>query len=143
MAGADLGLAAAALGDVLTGTSPIQISLPVSLEPVVSHSHAAVEVHAVDTNARIVLDTQVNVLGDTEAEVTGLGEVALLQFVLLDLEATLEDLLSLGTTDGNVDGDLFVTTDTEGTDGVAGLAYPAIHISHRFQPILRDRIALL
>lgn len=60
---------------------------------------------------------------DTETEVTGLGEVLLSQLVLLDLEATLENLLSLGATDGNVDGDLFVTTDTEGTDGVTGLAY--------------------
>ena len=128
MAGTDLGLAATALGDVLTGTSPI-LSVACLGAGVVKNSHAAVEVHAVDTNTGVVLDTQVNVLGDTEAEVAGLGEVALLQFVLLDLEATLEDLLSLGTTDGNVDGDLFVTTDTEGTDGVTGLAYPAIHIS--------------
>ena len=28
----------------------------------------------------------------------------------------------LGATDSDVDGDLFVTTDTEGTDGVTGLA---------------------
>lgn len=61
-------------------------------------------------------------LADTEAEVAGLREVALAELVLLDLEATLEDLLSLGATDGDVDGDLLVTTDTEGTDGVAGLA---------------------
>lgn len=86
------------------------------------YSHAAVEVHAVDTNTGVVLDTQVNVLADTETEVAGLGEVLLPQLVLLDLEATLEDLLSLGTTDSNVDGNLFVTTDTEGTDGVTGLA---------------------
>ena len=59
---------------------------------------------------------------DTEAEVAGLGEVALSQLVFLDLEATLENLLSLGATDGDVHGNLFVTTDTEGTDGVAGLA---------------------
>ena len=72
-------------------------------------------------NAGVVLDTQVDVLGDTETEVAGLGEVALAELVLLDLEATLEDLLSLGATDGDVDGDLFVTADTEGTDGVAGL----------------------
>ena len=85
------------------------------------HSHAAVEVHSVDTNTRVVLDAQVNVFADTEAEVAGLGEVALAELVLLDLEATLEDLLSLGATDGDVDGDLFVTADTEGTDGVAGL----------------------
>lgn len=59
---------------------------------------------------------------DTEAEVAGLGEVSLSQLVFLDLEATLEDLLSLGASDGNVDGNLFVTTDTEGTDGVTRLA---------------------
>ena len=87
------------------------------------HSHAAVEVHAVDTNAGVVLDTKIDVLADTEAEVAGLGEVALAELVLLDLETTLKDLLGLGTTDGNVDGDLLVTTDTEGTDGVTGLAY--------------------
>lgn len=62
-------------------------------------------------------------LGDTETEVAGLGEVALAELILLDLEATLEDLLSLGATDGDVDSDLLVTTDTEGTDGVAGLAW--------------------
>ena len=62
-------------------------------------------------------------LGDTETEVAGLGEVALAELVLLDLEATLEDLLGLGATDGDVNGDLLVTADTEGTDGVAGLAY--------------------
>lgn len=86
------------------------------------HLHDDVEVHAVDTDRRVVLDAQVDVLGDTETEVAGLGEVALAELVLLDLEATLEDLLGLGATDGDVDGDLLVTADTEGTDGVAGLA---------------------
>ena len=86
------------------------------------HSHAAVEVHSVDTNTRVVLDAQVNVFADTEAEVAGLREVALSQLVFLDLEAALENLLSLGATDGDVHSNLFVTTDTEGTDGVAGLA---------------------
>lgn len=84
--------------------------------------HAAVEVHSVNTDTRVVLDTKIDVFADTEAEVTGLGEVALPQFVLLDLQATLENFLSLGTTDSDVDGNLFVTADTEGTDGVAGLA---------------------
>lgn len=60
-------------------------------------------------------------LADTETEVARLAEVALAELVLLDLEATLENLLGLGATDGNVDGDLFVPADTEGTDGVAGL----------------------
>lgn len=84
--------------------------------------HAAVEVHAVDTDGGVVLDTEIDVLGDTETEVASLGEVALAELILLDLEATLENLLSLGATDSDVDGDLFVTADTEGTDGIAGLA---------------------
>jgi hypothetical protein len=83
--------------------------------------HAAVEVHTVDTDTRVVLDTEIDVLVDTETEVAGLGEVALAELVLLDLETTLDDLLSLGATDGDVDGDLLVTADTEGTDSVAGL----------------------
>ena len=105
VAGADRALAAAAAGDALTGTG-----------------HAAVEVHAVDTDRGVVLDAEIDVLADTEAEVAGLAEVALAQLVLLDLEATLENLLGLGTTDGDVDGDLLVTADTEGSDSVAGLA---------------------
>jgi hypothetical protein len=83
--------------------------------------HAAVEVHTVDTDTRVVLETEIDVLADTETEVAGLGEVALAELVLLDLETTLDDLLSLGATDGDVDGDLLVTADTEGTDSVAGL----------------------
>lgn len=86
------------------------------------HLHAAVEVHAVDTDRWVVLDAQIDVLRDTEAEVASLGEVALAELVLLDLETTLDNLLCLGATDGDVDGDLLVTADTEGTDGVAGLA---------------------
>lgn len=72
-------------------------------------------------NARVVLDAQVDVLADTETEVARGGEVALAELVLLDLEAALEDLLGLGATDGDVDGDLFVPPDTESSDGVAGL----------------------
>lgn len=80
MRSTDLALHAAAASDTLTRAG-----------------HAAVEVHAVDTDGGVVLDTKIDVLADTEAEVTGLGEVALAQLVLLDLEATLKNLLSLFT----------------------------------------------
>lgn len=100
----DNGLAAAAAGDTETGAG-----------------HDDVEVHSVNSDTGVVLDSQVDVLGDTESEVTGLGEVALAELVLLDLESSLENLLGLGSTDGDVNGDLLVTTDTEGTDGVTGL----------------------
>lgn len=102
------------------------------------HLHDDVEVHAVNTDRRVVLDAQVDVLGDTETEVAGLGEVALAELVLLDLEATLEDLLGLGTTDGDVDGDLLVTADTEGTDGVTGLACGSVNPTSSSCSLLRD-----
>ena len=46
-------------------------------------SHAAIEVHAVDTNRRIVLDAQVDVLANTESKVASLREVLLAQLILL------------------------------------------------------------
>ena len=63
-----MGLASATLGNTLTRSG-----------------HAAVEVHSVDTNRRVVLDTKIDVFADTEAEVASLREVALSEFVFLDL----------------------------------------------------------
>ena len=87
-----------------------------------SRVHAAVEVHAVDTDRWVVLDTKIDVFRDTEAKVASLAEVALAKFVFLDLQTTLEDFLCLRATDGDMYSDLLITTDTEGTDGEAGFA---------------------
>jgi len=84
-------------------------------------AHDDVEIHSENTDTRVVPGTEIDVLLNTETEVAGLGEVLAAELVLLDLEAALEDLLSLGATDGDVDGDLLVTTDAERADGVAGL----------------------
>jgi len=86
------------------------------------YSHAAEEVHSINTDRRVVLDTEIDVLADTETEVASLREVALAELVFLDLQSTLQDLLSLWSADSDVNGNLLVTTDTEGSDGVAGLA---------------------
>lgn len=48
-------------------------------------------------------------LGDTETKVASRRKVPLPQLVLLDLEPSLEDLLGLGPTDGDMHGDLFVS----------------------------------
>ena len=58
---------------------------------------------------------------DTEAKGSSGGEVAHLEFVFLDLESLVEDLFGLGASDGAVARDLFVTSDTESSDGVSGL----------------------
>jgi hypothetical protein len=62
------------------------------------------------------------VFADTEAEVASLGKVALAELIFLDLQSTLQDFLSLWATNGDVNSDLLVTSDTEGSDSVAGLA---------------------
>lgn len=53
-----------------------------------------VEIKTVDTDARIVLDTQVNVFLNAEAKVSSSGEVLLPQFVLTNLEKKLQKLKS-------------------------------------------------
>lgn len=55
--------------------------------------HHDVEVHTEDTNAGVVSCTEINVLLHAEARVAGLGEVAVTELVLLDLETTLKNLL--------------------------------------------------
>jgi hypothetical protein len=98
--------------------------------------HTAVEVHSVNTDRRVVLDTEIDVFADTETKVASLGEVALTELIFLDLQSTLQDFLSLWSTDGNVHRDLFVTADTEGSDSVAGLACE----EYMSAPVPRDAI---
>ena len=45
-----------------------------------------VEVHTEDTSEGVILNTQINVLLNTESEATGVREVSLLQFSVLDFE---------------------------------------------------------
>lgn len=86
------------------------------------YSHATVEVHSVNANTRVILDPQIDVFADTETKVPRLGEVSLLQFVFLDLKATLENFFGLGAAYGDMDCDFLVTTDAECADGVACFA---------------------
>lgn len=80
--------------DAVAGTDGV-LHAATAADALTRAGHAAVEVHTVNTNGRVVLDAEIDVLADTEAEVASLGEVALAQLVLLDLEATLENFLSL------------------------------------------------
>ena len=84
--------------------------------------HAAVEVHSINTNSRIIFDTEIDVLGNTETKVASLREVAGSQLVFLDFQTSLDNFLGLGTSDGDVNCDLFVSSDTKRSDGVSSLA---------------------
>ncbi|PPQ69592.1 hypothetical protein CVT25_000966 [Psilocybe cyanescens] len=96
------------------------LRLPPPRHPCTGAAHHDVEVHSEDTNAGVVSRAQVDVLLDAEPKVAGLREVLAPQLVLLDLQPALQDLLGLGPADGDVHGDLLVTTDAKGADGVAG-----------------------
>lgn len=105
----------------------MQLAIPIHSSPVhpgclKKNSHNAIKVHSINTDSRIILDAQIDVLRDTETEISSLREVLLAQLVLLDLQTTLDDFFGLGPTDGDVYGNLLVTADTECTDGIARLA---------------------
>lgn len=89
----------------------------------ISNIHAAIEIHPVDTNCRIILDSQIDMFTDAETEIAGLREVPPLQFVFLNLQPSLENFFSFWTADGDVNSDFLITADTECSDGVAGFAY--------------------
>merc|ERR1719293_95546 len=82
---------------------------PLLLEHILSGpAQHDVEVHTVDTDVRVVLDTQIDMLSNTEAKVALVGEVFTPQLELLNLESPLEDLLCFGSPDGAMDRDLLV-----------------------------------
>ena len=59
---------------------------------------------------------------DSKPKIPRLREILPSQLVFLDFKTTLEDFFRFGTTDGDVYGDFFVTSDAECADCVAGLA---------------------
>merc|ERR1719249_477411 len=125
------------LHGVLLGQAVWEANLA-NLGSPVSHIHAGPaeddkEVHTIDTNARVILDSQVNVLLDAEAKVAVVGEVLLPQLVLLNLEAPLQNLLCLRAPDGAVDRNLLIPPDTKATDGVASLGEHRGLTSQRLQ----------
>ena len=87
------------LHGVLLGESVLESNTS-SLATSVTNVHAGpahdhVEVHTIDTDAWVILDAKINVLLDTETEVSIFREVLSSQLVLLDLQSSLENLLGL------------------------------------------------
>ena len=67
-----------------------------------------------------LLDKKENTRKLHNCTLTVIGEVSLAEFEFLNLEATLDELLSLVAADGDVDGDLLVSLYGESSDSVAG-----------------------
>lgn len=92
------------------------------------HLHAAIKIHTVDANGRVVFDSQIDVFTNAKSEIARFRKILLLELIFLDLEATLEDFFCLGSSHGDMDSNLFVTTDPKGTDSVAGLAFSSDYV---------------
>jgi len=83
-------------------------------------THYNVEIHAKNTDRGVIPSTQVYMFLNTEAEVACFRKIFPPQLIFFHLETAFENFLCFGSSYGNVDCDLFVTADTERTDGVAG-----------------------
>ena len=100
---ANLGRARATLGHASTSAS----------------LHDNKEIHTVNACARVVLETKIDVLHNTEAKVASVAKVALAQLVLLHFQAALEDLLGLLAAHSHMARNLLVSPDAESAHSVA------------------------
>ena len=72
-----------------------------------------VNVHTMDTDIPVVLQTKVDVLLDTKAEIAGSREAPGVDLIVVHLESLVKDLKGLRTTNCDVRGNLIVTADAE------------------------------
>lgn len=75
-----------------------------------------VEVHSEDTGEGVILDAEINMLLDSESETSGIAEVFLLQFSVLNLQASLQDLVGLISSHCHVHCDFFISFNAEASD---------------------------
>ena len=122
-------------GDALSNTDTIgaSSSLRNSLSGFVEND---IEIHSKNTSIRIILDTEVNMFLNTEAEVTGVGEVTFSKFEFFDFKSFFQDFFGLVSSDSHMQGDLFISLNSERTDGVAGLGGDGSLSSQVFQHLL-------
>eukprot|EP00166_Cyanidium_caldarium_P003712 ctg_361.g123 len=103
-------------GHPLNGAHP-RLAPPSSCHPRARPLQHHIKVHAIDTGAGIVLQTQINMLLDAKAEAAGVGKVRLVQFVLLDAQPALQQVERLGAAHGDVGGDPLSAANAKLPDG--------------------------
>ena len=60
---------------------------------------------------------------NTETKASSIREIFLLEFSILDLESSFEDLVSLISSDGDMDSDFFITLDVEASNSVTSAGW--------------------
>ena len=79
-----------------------------------------VEVHSEDTCEGVVLNSEIDVLLNSESKAAGVGEVLLPELSILDFEASFQDLIGLVASHGDMDSNLFVSLNVKASDCVPG-----------------------
>ena len=76
-----------------------------------------VEIHTEDTSEWIILNTQINVFLNTEAETSGVRKVYFSELSVLNFKSSFENFVGFVASDCNVSSHFFVSLDTETSDG--------------------------
>merc|ERR1712168_481219 len=80
-----------------------------------------VEIHSVDTNTWIILNSKIDMFCNTEAKVSSGREVSLSQFVFLHFQSFLKDFFSFGSPYCAVNCNFFITTNAKRSPSVSSL----------------------
>ncbi|GIL81996.1 hypothetical protein Vretifemale_10923, partial [Volvox reticuliferus] len=103
------------LGHLVLDAHP-RLALPAAGHTVPSPFQAHVEIHAVNTSRGVILQSQINVLLDTETEVAGVRKVLTDKLELLHGQAALHQIVGLLAADGHKARNLLITADSERAD---------------------------
>ena len=88
--------------------------------------HISVEIHPIDTNRRVIFDSQINMFTDAKPELARIAKISFLQLILFDFQTSFENLLGFGSSDGDMDCNLFVAADPKCADRVPSFTYNEI-----------------
>merc|ERR1719206_989351 len=72
-----------------------------------------IEIHTIDTNARIVLDAKIDMFCNTKSKVSSFRKVASSQLVFLHFQTLLQNLFRFWSTNCAVNSNLFITSNTK------------------------------
>ena len=79
-----------------------------------------VEVHTENTSEGIILNAQIDVFLNAETETSSIREVYFSELSVFDFESSFENFVGFVASDCNVSSHLFVSLDTETSDGESG-----------------------
>jgi len=78
-----------------------------------------IKVHAEDTGEGIIFNTQINVLLNTKTKTASIRKVSFLKLSILHLKTSFKNFISLISSDGHMNSNLFVSLNTETSDCIS------------------------